>query len=73
MEIVRKAKYINVLRQKKMTDSQYSQRASNGIGMKSRDTIPVPIVIANHDGEKLRTILRQPTWIDQTITYHMFG
>jgi hypothetical protein len=27
----------------------------------SRDTIPVPIVTLNHDGEKFLTILRHPT------------
>lgn len=27
--------------------------------------MPVPIVTANHEGEKLRTILRQPTWTSQ--------
>jgi hypothetical protein len=29
--------------------------------MRRRDTIPVPIVTLNQEGEKLRTILRQPT------------
>jgi len=45
-----------------MTDSQYSQSALNGMAMRRRDTIPVPIVTLNHEGEKLRTILRQPTY-----------
>jgi hypothetical protein len=46
---------------RKKTASQYSQSALNGIAARSRDTMPVPIVTLNQEGEKLRTILRQPT------------
>ena len=50
-----------VLRPKKTTDSQYNQSALKGIVMSSSDTMPVPIVTENQDGEKLRTIRRHPT------------
>ena len=59
--MVRKVKNKIVLRPKKITDSQYSHRALKGILYRRSDTMPVPIVTANQDGEKLRTILRQPT------------
>ena len=48
---------------RKTTASQYSHSASNGMAANSRDTIPVPIVTLNHDGEKFLTILRHPTYM----------
>lgn len=60
MEIPRASENSNVFRAKKMTLIQYSQRASKGIIEKMTATTPVPIVVANHDGEKLRTTRRQP-------------
>ena len=50
-----------VFRTKKTTESQYSQSALKGIVMSRRETMPVPIVTENQDGEKLRTTRRQPT------------
>jgi hypothetical protein len=46
---------------KNATESQYSHSVSKGIAARSRDTMPVPMVTLNQEGEKLRTILRQPT------------
>jgi hypothetical protein len=50
-----------VFRTKKATESQYSQSALKGMVMSRRETMPVPMVTENHDGEKLRTTRRQPT------------
>lgn len=50
-----------VFKPKKMIASQSSQSALKGMVTKSKDTMPVPIVTENQDGEKLRTTRRQPT------------
>ena len=58
----RKVTNSSMLRQKITTEIQYSQRPLYGRLCNRMDTIPVPMVTLNHDGVKLRTILRHP-WL----------
>jgi hypothetical protein len=62
MEIEKAHVKSTVLSPENATESQYSHAALKGIAMRSRETIPVPIVTLNHEGEKFLTIRRQPTW-----------
>src|SRR4051794_27179205 len=51
-EIAKAHEKRSVLSPRKKTASQYSQSALKGMAAKSKDTIPVPMVTENHDGEK---------------------
>lgn len=50
-----------VFKTKKTMPRMRSHSAFHGIVTKMLATIPVPIVIANHDGEKFRTMRRHPS------------
>jgi len=63
MEIAKAHEKRIVLSAKKKTASQNSQSALKGMAIKSKDTIPVPIVTENHDGEKFLTTRRHPTCV----------
>lgn len=59
-ETPKAAKKRIVLRMKNARERYVSQGEWKGMAWKRIPTTPVPIVMENHEGEKLRTIRRQP-------------